>query len=325
MLIPRILVLLCLTLFTPSLVSADTQRYQSWLQQMREQPRGPFSRIRWFCNDGTVLPPKAYACQPHGGGFQHGEWNAQTLELREQGFLVANLLAGVQSGPWLDQRDFDNAYGQLLIERFLVAVDNGWILRRALFYRGAIQEEDERAGARSLMLEMLSRQDWIGPHYLSLRTGIKLLPHGVDTASAGKVRQLSAALSDDDPGFMPIRIKIHGAPDASDAAKVRAYMEGVDDDKLRSRMSYLAQEIDKIYQAAPLPEQLQQLAARGWVPAACRRSTTGMGARSWSWRLRAACATSRPDWNRSRPQARSSPVPGASFTSNHPMPSIWRQ
>lgn len=292
MLIPRILVLLCLTLSTPSLVSADTQRYQGWLQQMREQPRGPFSRIRWFCNDGTVLPPKAYACQPHGGGFQHGQWNAQTLELREQGFLVANLLAGVQSGPWLDDRDFDNSYGQLLIERFLVAVDNGWILRRALFYRGAIQEEDERAGARSLLLEMLSRQEWIGPHYLSLRTGIKLLPHGVDTASAGKVRQLSAALSDDDPGFMPIRIKIHGAPDASDAAKVRAYMEGVDDDKLRSRMSDLAQEIDKIYQAAPLPEQLQQLAARGWVPAAFSQLAQASAA-SWeqgdaAWRMAAS-------------------------------------
>ena len=262
----RISLLLLLLLLTPSLVLADTARYQGWLQEMREQPRGPFARIRWFCSDGTVLPPKAYACSPHGGGVQHGEWNAQTIELREQGYLVANFLAGVQPREWMAEADFDNAYGQLLIERFLVAADDGWILRRALFYRGAIQEEDERAGARDLLLAMLSREDWIDAHYLSLRSGVKLLPHGADTASAGRVRQLSAALSEDDPGFMSIRIKIHGAPDAADAVKVRDYMKAVDDAGLHERYAALAQEIDGIYQAAPLPERLQQLLAERWVP-----------------------------------------------------------
>jgi len=60
-----------------------------------------------------------------------------------------------------------------------------------------------------------------------------------------------------------------------------------------------------------------------------RRSWTGAGGlsavnyrNSWSWRQRAASATSPPGWNRSRPRARSSRVPGASFTSDHPMPSI---
>ena len=89
---PRILTLLLL-LAAPSLVLADTARYQAWLEEMREQPRGPFARVRWFCADGTILPPKAYACSPHGGGVQHGEWSAKTLELREQGYLVANFLA----------------------------------------------------------------------------------------------------------------------------------------------------------------------------------------------------------------------------------------
>jgi len=261
---------LLLLLAAPSLVLADTTRYQAWLEEMRVQPRGPFARIRWFCADGTILPPKAYACSPHGGGFQHGEWNAQTLELREQGYLVANLLAGIQPRQALADPGFDNAYGQWLIERFLVAVDNGWILRRALFYRGAIQEEDERAGARSLLLELLSRDEWVGPHYLAMRTGVTLLPHGEDTASAGLVRKLSAALSDDDPGFMPVRIKIHGSPDATDAAKVREYMQGVTDPATRERYATLAQEIDRIYQAAPLPEPLARLADSNWAPAELR-------------------------------------------------------
>ncbi len=266
----RILILLVLVLATPSVMSTNSAKYQTWLEQMREQPRGPFSRVRWFCADGTILPPKAYACQSHGGGIQHGEWNAQTLELREQGYLVANLLAGIEPGEALAEADFDNIYGQLLIEKFLIAMDNGWIMRGALSYRGAIQEEDERAGARRLLLQMLSREEWIGPHYGAMREGVKLLPHGRDTASAGLVRQLSAALSDDDPGFMPIRVKIHGAPDASDAAKVREYMPGVTDAGLRSRYATLAEQIDRIYQAAPLPERLGRLAGKGWLPPALR-------------------------------------------------------
>ena len=38
----------------------------------------------------------------------------------------------------------------MLIEHFLINADDGWILRKARFYRGALQDEDERAGARRL-------------------------------------------------------------------------------------------------------------------------------------------------------------------------------
>ena len=248
---------------------------------MKDQPRGPFSRIRWFCHDGTVLPPKAYACSPHGGGVQHGQWNAQTVELRDQGYLVANLLAGIQPEVALADADFENAYGQRLVERFLIAIDDGWILRKALFYRGAIQEEDERAGGRALLQEMLSREDWAGVHFLATRSGVKLLPHGEDSASAGRVRRQSASLSEDDPPFMPVRIKIHGAPDASDAARVREYLAGVTDPGLQRRYTELAQEIDRIYQAAPLDQQLAEMAAMTWVPARLQAQFKSSGA-AWA-------------------------------------------
>ena len=35
------------------------ENYATIVKAMQENPRGPFSRIRWFCNDGAVLPPKA--------------------------------------------------------------------------------------------------------------------------------------------------------------------------------------------------------------------------------------------------------------------------
>ncbi len=184
----KLKILLLPLLLLPTLaVAGDPATYRTWIEEMKEAPRGPFSRIRWFCNDGTVLPPKAYACSPHGGGVQHGEWSERTVKLREEGYRVANLLAGIQPAEALAAPDFVNDYGQRLVERFLVASDNGWIFRKALFYRGAIQEEDERAGGRSLLLAMLEDDAWIGPHYAALRTGVKLLPHGADNASAGIV------------------------------------------------------------------------------------------------------------------------------------------
>ena len=68
--------------------------YRSWVTEMKGLEREPFLRLRWFCNDGTVFPPRPYPCKVHGGGYQHGEWNEKTREWRKQGYLLANLLAG---------------------------------------------------------------------------------------------------------------------------------------------------------------------------------------------------------------------------------------
>lgn len=62
---------------------------------MKTADRGPFKRIRWFCNDGTVHPPKPYPCGDRGGGRQHGEWSDRVRALRENGFIIANVLADV--------------------------------------------------------------------------------------------------------------------------------------------------------------------------------------------------------------------------------------
>ena len=43
--------------------AADASAHRALIVEMKQAPRGPFKRLRWFCNDGSVLPPKAYACQ----------------------------------------------------------------------------------------------------------------------------------------------------------------------------------------------------------------------------------------------------------------------
>jgi len=240
----------------------NAEPYRASIEKMKTLERGPFSRLRWFCNDGTVWPPKSYACSEHGGGYQHGEWSSETLALREQGFLVANILAGMDVNAALDDPGFSDLYAQILIERFLVSVDDGWILRRALFYRGAIQEEDERAAARKLLIEMASRPYWIGPGFPALRAGVRMLPHGTNTASIQEVRQVSASLSDKDPGFKALRAKIHGSPGAEDADAVREYAVSLGSEQARQPYIDLAEEIDGIYRSAPLHTELDSMAER---------------------------------------------------------------
>ncbi len=256
--------------------SETSSEYRAWIEEMERSERGPFSRLRWFCTDGTVLAPKAYACKDHGGGYQHGQWSDKTLELRGQGYLIANVLAGLDAGRFIDEAGFGNAFAQILIERFLVGADDGWILRRAQFYRGAIQEEDEREAARNLLVEMVSRPEWIGPGFPALRVGVRMLPHGVNSASIQKVRQLSASLSDKDVGFKPLRAKIHGAPEAADANSVREYAQGLGNKSKQQQYLELADEIDHIYQAAPLDEELGNMAARYTAAPWLQELLTGM-------------------------------------------------
>src|SRR5262245_1521173 len=97
--------------------------YRAWVQEMKASERGPFARLRWFCKDGAVLPPEGGACASHGGGWQHGDWSERTHALRVQGYLVGNVLAGVDAAAAVAAPGFPEAYGQLLVEKFLIGAD----------------------------------------------------------------------------------------------------------------------------------------------------------------------------------------------------------
>jgi len=251
----------------------DADQYRRWIVEMKDSPRGPFAGVKWYCKDGSVFPPREYACAKHGGGVQHGEWSDRTRQMRAQGYKVATLLAGIDAVKAVAAPDFADSFAQLLVEKFLIASDDGWIMRRALFYRGALQEEDERAGARELLQAMAMQPEWVGFRFVALRTGVRMLPHGADTASAQKVRQMAASLSDRDTGFGALRAKIHGTPEAGDAARVRAYAAAAKAD-LRPSYEALAAEIDRVYQPLPLEQTLEAAAKSLGREAAVQKTLT---------------------------------------------------
>lgn len=249
---------------------------------MKVRERGPFSSVQWFCKDGTIQPPVSLACRDHGGGSQHGQWSERTQLLRDQGYLIANFLSPLDYTTLPDEPGFHDFFGQAQVEKFLVGIDDGWILRRAMFYRGAFQEEGEREGAERLLKALAGRDYWLQGGFPMLRTGAKVLPHGSETQSIAIVRQDSANLSDRDPAFKPLRAKIHGAPDAGDADRVRAFANTQAPAELKQEYARLADEIDRVYATTPLAETLRDRAQaydRGpWLQELLRTSADSLDA-----------------------------------------------
>jgi len=237
------------SLAPPAAANLPNEReLRSWIEGFKTAARGPFERIRWFCRDGSVLPPKAYACKNHGGGIQHGERNQRAKALRAGGYTVANVLASLDPKAFIGSKADLWALEQILIERFLIGSDDGWIFRGARTYRGALQIEDEEAGSRAVVHAMLGDRAWREPtRFLLLRETVRLLPIQADEGSAAGVRRQALVLAEKDKAFTPLRAKIHNQPDAGDAAKVRAYAKSKGKANLRDQFERLAKDIDALY------------------------------------------------------------------------------
>ncbi len=242
--------------------SGDVERFRGWIAAMKTAERGPFERIRWFCSDGAILPPQTGCVDSgHGTGIQHGEWNEQTKTMRAAGYEIANLLSELDSPRYVGPTADVDSLGQVLVERFRVDADQGWIFRGAYGYRGAFQAEDEEKGARDLVMAMLADPAWhTTERFFLLRETVRLFPLEDDTVTASKVRRLATDVATADRGFEPIRAKIHGRPDAGDAARVRTYAETNGQPAVATRYAELATQIDDLYAPRTTSEALVRLA-----------------------------------------------------------------
>jgi len=237
---------------------ASNDDFPRWIEAFKTSEKGPFKRIRWHCKDGAVLAPKAGACSTHGGGLQYGEWNEQTHMLRKSGYYIGNVLAAVDTKALVGESGHREYLKQILLERYLMATDDGWIFRGARFYRGSMQVEDEITAARRLLIAFSKAQTNSPRDFLLLRVAAKLLPHGEENNDVALVRQLSARIGEQDAGFEKLRNKIHSQPDASDAERVREYavqhVEYIAQDYLQ-----LADAIDAVYRPGQMDAVLAAL------------------------------------------------------------------
>lgn len=249
-----------------SLDADTTSTVRDALAEMKLRERGPFERLRWFCADGTVLPPQPYACREHGGGRQHGEYTATATQLHELGFHVGPVLAAIDWETFYDLANSHYYLREIVLQRFLENVDDGWVMRRARFYRGARQAEREEAVGRQLLEQLLSDGDWVRRNYLLASSVVATVPHGTPGIAGDAVRGLARQISEADPGFMRLRVKIHSSPGAGDLAAVTAYRESLAADtpaEVREWVEELEADLQQMYSTGFDGDSWERLALAG--------------------------------------------------------------
>lgn len=240
---------------------------------MKTRERGPFKNIRWFCKNGEVLEPQPFACESRGGGVQHGEWSERTKKIRAAGYPIANILAELKPDQVVGARAKADFLPMLLMEKFLIASDDGWIFRQARFYRGALQDYNEQDSATEILLTMLGDPVW-RQQFTVLHEAARLLPHGISTNVLTQIRGLSTNIATRDSGFGDLRDKIHVSPDARDAQRVRDYaLSPKAKPLLMPEYERLAVTIDQAYVLKTLPAALDALAKRAANPTLRTRLT----------------------------------------------------
>lgn len=260
----------CLLVGNHSLAQTDQpiepDAIRALIEDMKSDARGPFQGIRWFCPDGTVLPAQSRCPTP--GGFQHGLHKDAVARLATRNHLfLGQVLAGTDHAEFLDEgRDFSRLK-QYIVERYLFRSDDGWIFRRARYYRGALQAEDEEKWGRAFLEWMLARTDLVQNRFFLVREAVRDVPHGESDNLIQRIRSTSKEISDGYAPFLETRIKIHGQPDASDTLAVASFEKAHGDrvpTPLQAKMDLLREDLRKLYASDPL-ERLKKL-SRGLAP-----------------------------------------------------------
>lgn len=191
----------------------------------KKDARGPYKDIRWFCPDGSILPAKT-PC-PGADGVQHATYKDAVEQLGQTNHVfLGQILASTSRTDFWDEKNDHSRLKQYQLEKYLRAVDDGWIMRKGQFYRGALQVEDEEAWGIRFFQLILSDADKINKHFFLIRQAAKDIPHRGDSDRTQHIRALSKSISESYEPFFNLRVKLHGQPSAADLKPVKDFLEG---------------------------------------------------------------------------------------------------
>lgn len=232
----------------------STKEIKDLIDSYKKDSRGPYYRIKWFCKDGTVRDAKDPCTAETGGGIQHASFKYSAEELQKKNNLFfGDILAGLKTTDFLDKLHNYSRLKQYQINKYLESIDNGWVLQKGQFYRGAKQSEDEEEWGKDFFESILKNNDFLISNYYLIRQALKDIPHNGDTNLGQLMRSESKIISDEIISFMDIRIKIHGNPQQTDIKLVETYLkenqENLKEQQLKS-LENLLQTMQKFY--APL-------------------------------------------------------------------------
>ncbi len=214
--------ILCNTVSYAQPYSSDFLKAQ--VELFKQDPRGPYKDIRWFCTDGSIRDPKDPCPQEIGPGFQHARYKDIVKKMAEKNHLYfGQILAFTDPADLWDNEFYNSRLKQYELGKYLYNVDDGWILNKGQYYRGALQIEDEETAGKEFYKWLLAQDKEIIQKFYLIRESLKNIPHSGDSNLSQLMRSQSKTISDLEPRFMNARIKIHGRPEVSDIDMVKSF------------------------------------------------------------------------------------------------------
>ena len=246
------------------------------VETLQTDPRGPFQAIRWFCPDGSVRAPQSRCEQP--GGKQHGLVKQEVLQLQlAERIYLDPVLTGTDVEAFWDAGHQQSRLKQYLLQNYLFAADDGWIMRRARYYRGALQAEDEADWSRRFLTWLLRSDERIAQHYYLAREAVRGLPLRAETDLQQRLRALSKEISDAYSPFLDLRVKIHGQPDSTDLVQVQQFRQqhaGAAPTAIGTKLETLEALLREAYAVSPTDRIRTLVPAIGPATALGQRLTT---------------------------------------------------
>ncbi|WP_372774927.1 PEP/pyruvate-binding domain-containing protein [Mangrovibacterium sp.] len=229
---------------------------QKLVESFKKDPKGPYQQILWFCPDGSTVLPKERCPQP--GGVQRAKYKAEVINLAKTNHVfLGQILSTTPFEDFWDSANNHSRLKQYLLEKYLQSIDQGWVLRRAQFYRGAIQAEDESAWGIKFFNWLLADDELLRTNYFLIREATKTIPHAQETKGLQNIRSLAVMVAEGYPEFMDLRVKIHGQPDQTDIERVKSF-KAKNNGKLSSasqdQINKLIAELENYYQPINLKE-----------------------------------------------------------------------
>ncbi|MEZ4962935.1 MAG: PEP/pyruvate-binding domain-containing protein [Saprospiraceae bacterium] len=213
--------------FSFSQKTLENTAIQSLIEKYKVEYRGPYRDIRWFCPDGTYAEPRSEnLCKDMKNAVQRARYRDEVVSLGKTNHVfLGQILSATPKDDFWDAANYNSRLKQYQLEKYLRAVDDGWVLRLAQFYRGAYQVEDEEKWGIDFFNWLLAKDESAEKQFFLLRQAAKDIPHQGDDSRTQKVRAVSKAISEKYTQFNDLRVKIHGQPEQSDIAKVKAFKE----------------------------------------------------------------------------------------------------
>lgn len=197
----------------------------AYISSLKEDVRGPYKGINWFCDDGSVREARDPCPEPLEG-VQHATYKDKVVQLADRKHIFLDqILVGSENEKFWDANNDNSRLKQYQLTNYLYQADNGWILELAKNYRGAKQIEDEQEWGQKFLEWICNSDSRIKDNYLLIRMAAEDIPHGEDNRVSQRVRAYSKLLADEVEDFMELRIKIHNNPAQSDLEKVKVWKQ----------------------------------------------------------------------------------------------------